>query len=81
MSEEKVDDMKMCCASCGVAEVDDIKLMECADCDLVDTAVMRVSRITNLNTKKHAKNERLNYVTNYYSSSRKAAIMGTAQFA
>eukprot|EP00984_Skeletonema_dohrnii_P013406 scaffold5549_cov79-Skeletonema_dohrnii-CCMP3373.AAC.9 len=23
------------CASCGIAEVDDIKLMECADCDLV----------------------------------------------
>eukprot|EP00985_Skeletonema_marinoi_P020355 scaffold12078_cov77-Skeletonema_marinoi.AAC.3 len=26
---------KMCCASCGVAEVDDIKLNECNDCDLV----------------------------------------------
>jgi len=25
----------ICCASCGVAEVDDIKLMKCADCDLV----------------------------------------------
>ena len=24
-----------CCASCGIAEVDDIKLMECDDCDLV----------------------------------------------
>jgi len=26
---------KMCCASCGVAEVDEIKLKECNDCDLV----------------------------------------------
>ena len=25
----------MCCASCGVAEVDDIKLKECDACDLV----------------------------------------------
>eukprot|EP00984_Skeletonema_dohrnii_P020459 scaffold9984_cov148-Skeletonema_dohrnii-CCMP3373.AAC.10 len=25
----------MCCASCGIAEVDDIKLKECNDCDLV----------------------------------------------
>ena len=32
MSAEKVDDMLMCCASCGVAEVDDIKLMTCAAC-------------------------------------------------
>ena len=26
---------KLCCASCGIAEVDDIKLKECDDCDLV----------------------------------------------
>ena len=25
----------MCCASCGIAEVDEIKLKECDDCDLV----------------------------------------------
>ena len=30
--EEAVD---TCCASCGVAEIDDIKLMPCDDCDLV----------------------------------------------
>eukprot|EP00985_Skeletonema_marinoi_P012786 scaffold6259_cov75-Skeletonema_marinoi.AAC.14 len=35
MSEEKVDGMKMCCASCGIAEVDAIKLKECTSCDLV----------------------------------------------
>jgi len=31
--EEAVD--MMCCASCGIAEVDDIKLKKCAACDLV----------------------------------------------
>eukprot|EP00984_Skeletonema_dohrnii_P020258 scaffold9816_cov99-Skeletonema_dohrnii-CCMP3373.AAC.12 len=36
MSEEDSDqNMTMCCASCGVAEVDDIKLNKCAECDLV----------------------------------------------
>eukprot|EP00985_Skeletonema_marinoi_P030204 scaffold31073_cov81-Skeletonema_marinoi.AAC.1 len=25
----------MCCASCGVAEVDDVKLKDCSACDLV----------------------------------------------
>ena len=33
-AEAKVTDVK-CCASCGIAEVDDIKLKECDDCDLV----------------------------------------------
>jgi len=33
MSADKV--VVMCCASCGIAEVDDIKLKECATCDLV----------------------------------------------
>ena len=38
ISEEKDDDtntMTMFCASCGVAEVDDVKLKNCDDCDLV----------------------------------------------
>jgi len=26
---------EMCCASCGIAEVDDVKLQKCEDCDLV----------------------------------------------
>eukprot|EP00986_Skeletonema_menzelii_P020423 scaffold31141_cov154-Skeletonema_menzelii.AAC.2 len=34
MSEENKADTS-CCASCGVAEVDEIKLKECDDCDLV----------------------------------------------
>jgi len=35
MSEEKVDDMKTCCASCGIAEDDDIKLKTCTACKSV----------------------------------------------
>ena len=31
--EEPID--MMCCASCGIAELDDIKLKDCDDCDLV----------------------------------------------
>ena len=27
--------MMMCCACCGVAEIDEIKLTKCDDCDLV----------------------------------------------
>jgi hypothetical protein len=34
MSEDSSADTS-CCASCGIAEVDDIKLKECDDCDLV----------------------------------------------
>ena len=32
---EKDEDEKLCCASCGIAGIDDIKLKECDDCDLV----------------------------------------------
>jgi hypothetical protein len=32
---EVTADMIMCCASCGIAEVDGIKLKKCTDCDLV----------------------------------------------
>eukprot|EP00985_Skeletonema_marinoi_P001227 scaffold499_cov67-Skeletonema_marinoi.AAC.1 len=35
MSEDNYAVVLSCCASCGIAEVDDIKLMECATCDLV----------------------------------------------
>ena len=35
MSEDNQADNTCCCASCGTAEVDDIKLMDCDGCDLV----------------------------------------------
>ena len=35
MSEDNEADTTTSCASCGIAEIDDIKLKECDDCDLV----------------------------------------------
>ena len=35
MSGKEVEGVDICCANCGVAEVDDIKLEECDGCDLV----------------------------------------------
>ena len=35
MSEENEALDTSCCASCGVVEIDDIKLVPCDDCDLV----------------------------------------------
>ncbi len=35
LEAEAAADMMLCCASCGKAEVDDIKLKDCDDCDLV----------------------------------------------
>ncbi len=34
-SADGTDTTSSCCASCGIAEVDEIKLNECDDCDLV----------------------------------------------
>ena len=34
MGEDNVNKL-LCCASCGIAELDEIKLKECDDCDLV----------------------------------------------
>ena len=35
MSGKEVEEADVCCANCGVAEVDDIKLEDCDGCDLV----------------------------------------------
>ncbi len=35
MSDDNNNDTMMCCASCGIAEIDDIKLTQCDACDLV----------------------------------------------
>ena len=35
MSEDNEADTTSCCASCGIAEVDDVKLKDCDGCDLV----------------------------------------------
>ena len=33
--KEEIDTMMSCCASCGIAEIDDVKLKDCDGCDLV----------------------------------------------
>ena len=68
-----------CCASCGVAEVDDVKLVQCDDCDLVRYCSDDCQRYHKARTRKRARKERLNYVMNCYSSNRKVLIVGTAQ--
>ena len=35
MSGDNKAEATVCCASCGIAEIDDIKLKECDGCDLV----------------------------------------------
>ncbi len=38
------NDMMFCCANCGIAEVDDIKLKKCDDCDLVKYCSVKCQR-------------------------------------
>jgi hypothetical protein len=79
MSEESFTDASRCCASCGIAEIDELKLMECSDCDLVNIAATNVRKIINHSTRKHVRDERLNYVTRFYSSNRTVRVVGTVQ--
>jgi hypothetical protein len=34
-AKDDENNFSMCCASCGIAEIDDIKLKDCDECDLV----------------------------------------------
>ena len=80
MSEENEADTS-CCAACGIAEVDDITLKECGDVISFVIAAIHVRKIINRSTKKHARCEQLNYVTNYCLGNRKAIIMVTVRSA
>ena len=66
----------ICCACCGIAEDDDIKLKECNDCDLVRYC----SDECQAKHRPHheSKCERLNSVTRFYLGSMKVATMVTA---
>ena len=75
-NEPDDDDIMLCCASCGKAEVDDIEL----NAIFSDTAAINVRRIIWLNMRKHVKSWRLNYVMKFYLDSRKAAIVGIVRF-
>ena len=55
MSAEKVDDMLMFCASCGIAEVDDIKLKKCNACKSVRYCGVKCQREHRPQHKKNCK--------------------------
>ena len=77
--EDNEEGGDMCCASCGIAEIDDIKLRNVMA--VISYAAMNVRKIIKQSTKKTAKSERLNYVMSCYSSSQKVLIRVTAQSA
>ncbi len=79
MSED--NEVDTCCASCGIAEVDDNKFVPCDGCDLVKYCSDECRENHKSSTKRSAKYERLSYVTNYCSSNRKAVTSVTAQSA
>ena len=69
----------LCCASCGIAEVDDIKLKDCDACKLIRYCVMNgVNGNIGRTMSKHAKNELLNYMTKCLGSL-KVPIAGIAR--
>jgi hypothetical protein len=79
-NNEPDDDTMVCCASCGVAEVDDIKLKKVALAILFDIAVLPIRKIIGRNTNEHARRGWLNYAMGFYSGSLKAPISGTVRF-
>ena len=83
MSEENVVADDLCCASCGVAEVDgnDIKLRSAPLAISFDIVAMHVRKNIDHITNENAKSGPLNYVTSCYSSNQKAPILGTARSA
>ena len=70
-----------CCASCGVAEIDNIILKPCPHCDLVEyCSAMNVSRNIYRIMKQSVKKGLPNCMTKFCSSSLRATISMTARF-
>eukprot|EP00985_Skeletonema_marinoi_P014871 scaffold7568_cov78-Skeletonema_marinoi.AAC.2 len=68
----------MCCSSCSIAEVDDIKLKKCAARVIsLDIAAINVRQSICLNMSERTKNGRQNYVMRFYLDSLKSAILAT----
>jgi len=76
-SAAEVEEEMMCCAACGIAEVDDIKLKKCTACKLCSVKCQKEHRPKH---KKHVKKGRLSCVSKFCSSNPKAAISVNAQF-
>ena len=70
----------MCCASCGKAEVDDVKLKKCA-CNLLKYCSVECQRNHRPQHKKTCKQRRLKYVKIGCSVSPMATIMESVRFA
>jgi hypothetical protein len=76
---EKVGDM--CCASCGIAEVDDIKLKTCTACKSVRYCSVKCQRDHRPEHKKACKKRAAEILTRFCSSNPKASTSGTARSA
>eukprot|EP00984_Skeletonema_dohrnii_P023042 scaffold12161_cov81-Skeletonema_dohrnii-CCMP3373.AAC.3 len=75
-------DMMSCCASCGIAEVDDIKLTACdANCKLVRYCSDKCQRDHMSRHKEECKKRVAELVMNFSLRSPKAATLETAQSA
>ncbi len=86
MSSEAADEAEevqsdVCCANCGVAEIDNIKLKECDGCDLVKYCGDNCRVVHREQQRKSAKNVRLSYLTENYSDNPMVAIMGSVRSA
>ena len=77
MSEDKVNDL-LSCASCGIAEVDEIKLTDCDGCDLVRYCSDECQREHKSKHEEECKKRAAEYVMNYYSNTLRAAVRGIA---
>jgi hypothetical protein len=74
------EDNMMCCASCGIAPVDDVKLKKCA-CNLVKyCSALTARKTTDRSIKSCVRKEWLNYVMINYLKSLKEVVSVTARF-
>ena len=78
--ETATTDTMMCCASCGKAAVDDVKLKKCA-CDLVKYCSVDCQKNLVQSIKKHAKSGWLKYVMIGCSLNLMRAILENVRFA
>ena len=76
MSEESEADVS-CCASCGITEIDDIKLVPCDGCDLVRYCSDECRQDHKSEHEEVCENGPLSYEMNYYLSNRRSLTQGT----
>ena len=72
-------DKSCCCASCGIAEIDDIKLKECGDCDLVRYCSDECLRDHKSEHKEECKKRAVELRDELFSCSRRALMWETVR--